>query len=139
MTLTPLHIRVAFPLCQHVITPDASYAAPTLDWLTGPFWSYFRTSRAALGTWTRRNDCDNFARAYAQAAQDAHALTAGNDADALAAGEVFYFQAGDPARGHAINCAFVGADASLVFIEPQTGQPVTLSTNERNSVFFVRF
>lgn len=136
--ITPAQIRLAFPGCRHVLAPDARYQAPTLVWLRGPFWEWFRKERwaANLDKWTRRNDCDNFARAYAQAAQDCHALTTAGTEEGLAVGEVFYTKAG--AGGHAIVTAFVG-DAAPIFIEPQNNAVLPLTPDELSSVFFVRF
>ncbi|HEY1109137.1 MAG TPA: hypothetical protein VGE76_10910 [Opitutaceae bacterium] len=133
-----LEIQLAFPDCR-VVAPDEGYAVPTRDWLLGPFWAWFQKDRWARGLtkWERRNDCDNFARAYAQAAQDCHALSNGSDQEGVAVGEFFYTQA--KGGGHAIVAAFVDSPARLIFIEPQTGREVTLTPEEQASAFFVRF
>lgn len=137
--ITAARIQLQFIGCPHIILPDESYATPTLHWLQGLFWEWFRAARWShnLDRWTRKNDCDNFARAYAQAAQDCHAGSHGSDAEALAVGEYFYQKAG--AGGHAIVAAFVGDPAELVFIEPQSNQLLDLTPAERASAFFVRF
>ena len=135
MAINGAAIRAQFA-CP-VVTADLDYATPTLRWLLGPFWNHFRARRGALGKWTAKNDCDNFARAYAQDAQDSHALSKGSEAQALAVGEIFYVQ--DSGGGHAINAAFVDNPPRLVFIEPQTGQAVDLTPAERASIFFARF
>ncbi len=117
---------------------DASYARPTLAWLQGPFWDSFQADRfAKVGRYTRKNDCDNWARAYAQHAQDCHASSAGNDDEALAVGEFFYTRA-DGRGGHAIVIAIVDGN-KLVTIEPQDGSVLTLTQNEILSCDFARF
>lgn len=116
---------------------DVSYAKPTLKWLQGPFWDWFQKTRWDLGLskWTRKNDCDNFARAYAQAAQDCHSLTS-EDSDALAVGEFWYHR--EKGGAHAIVVA-VTDQPGLTFIEPQNGQILKLTEQEFQSCFFVRF
>jgi hypothetical protein len=116
--------------------PDASYTRPTLRWLQGAFWDAFREDRFnKVGRYSRKNDCDNFARAYAQLAQDCHAMSTGRDAEGLAVGEVFYITR--KGEGHAIVCAFT--DQGRKFIEPQTGRVIDLTENELLSCTFVRF
>lgn len=115
---------------------DESYAAPTLRWLQGAFWDSFQADRfAKVGRYTRKNDCDNWARAYAQHAQDCHAQTAGTEAEALAVGEFFYTRSDGTA--HAICAALT--EQGLTFIEPQTGAALTLTPAEIMSCTFARF
>lgn len=124
---------------RFVVCADDSYAVPTLRWLQGAFWDSFLAERWAKGlkTWERRNDCDNFARAFAQHAQDCHAISTGRDDEGLAVGEFFYTRrTGD---GHAIVVAFVDDDHRRVFIEPQNGQVIDLTPAEIASCSFVRF
>jgi hypothetical protein len=121
---------------------DMTYAEPTLDWLRGPFWDWFLRRRWEIGLkdYSRRNDCDNFARAYAQAAQDcwaATAITAGRDAEAVAVG-VFAYHSETLNGPHAIAVASVST-SDPVFIEPQTGAKYDLSTAEFNSCFFYEY
>lgn len=136
--MTSFQLRQLLPLSAPVLFSDATYAKPTIRWLKGEFWDWFQKSRWDLGLsrWTRKNDCDNFARAYAQAAQDCHSLSVGNNSDALAVGEFWYHQAKGGA--HAIIIA-VTDRPGLTFIEPQTGGELTLTEQEFQSCFFVRF
>ena len=133
--MTQAEIQSSF--ATPVLFADASYARPTLRWLQGQFWDAFRQDRwAKVGSYSRKNDCDNWARAFAQLAQDSHAQTrSGSDDEALAVGEFFYTKASG--EGHAINAAFT--DVGLVFIEPQNGLTLKLTTSEILSCFFVRF
>lgn len=134
--MTATELRAEFPAWVQVIFADTEYAKPTLRWLTDKFWPWFQRQRFNLGLnrWTRKNDCDNFARAYAQAAADCHALTGGNELEGLAVGEFFYIRKDGVA--HAINVAFT--DSGKVFIEPQTGEVIFLTPIEELSAFHVR-
>lgn len=132
--MTAAALQLLFP-CS-VWCPDTTYAEPTLRWLQGAFWQSFRADRwAKVGSYSRKNDCDNWARAYAQHAQDCHAMSHGSEAEALAVGEMFYTKASG--EGHAICVAIT--EQGLVFLEPQNGQVITLSPSEILSCFFVRF
>ncbi len=132
--MTPAEIQTHFS--RAVIFADDEYARPSLAWLQGKFWDAFQRDRwDRVGSYSRKNDCDNWARAYAQLAQDCHAATVGNNAAALAVGEFFY--AREDGVRHAIVCAFV--ESGLVFIEPQNGRVLTLTPSERQLCFFVRF
>lgn len=135
--MTASEIRLDLPLLAPAYLSDATYAKPTLRWLSSTFWDWFWEQRTGLGlrVWSRRNDCDNFARAYCQAAADAHALSSGNNDEGLAVGEFWYQrERGGP---HAIVIAYT--DAGRVFIEPQNGRRLELSEPELKSCFFVRF
>ena len=137
--MTALEIQSKFPepyLARWVLA-DATYALPTMRWLQGPFWDSFQADRWAKGlkTWARKNDCDSFARAYAQHAQDAHAITTGSNDEGLAVGEIFYTR--HDRQNHAIVCAFT--EKGRVFIEPQNGQELAMTPAELGSIFFVRF
>lgn len=145
MSLAALQLSTAFPHIarDRMVLSDATFAAPRLAWLSGPFWEYFTALRwnvmGADGkdarSWTRKNDCDNFARAYAQAAQDCHAISTGSGAEALAVGEFFYHS---PRGPHAIVVAFCERPQP-VFIEPQNNTVLALTPAEVASAFFIRF
>lgn len=133
--MTPLELRSYFRCIA--ICADESYALPTLRWLQGEFWTSFQADRWAKGlkVWARKNDCDSFARAFAQHAQDCHAMSHGSDAEGLAVGEVFYTKR--TGEGHAIVCAFT--EQGRTFIEPQTGLTLELTEGEISCIFFARF
>lgn len=131
-------LRAAFPFQALVILADTEYAEPELAWLQSEFWDWFKARRWKLGLdrWTRRNDCDNFARSYAQDCADCWAVTPGPpDCEGCAVGEFFYVSRNGP---HAIVIACT-ADRGRVYIEPQTGGTLTLTPQEEQSCFFVRF
>lgn len=118
---------------------DASYGKPTEDWLLNKFWPWFRDTRfeANKHKWTPKNDCDNFARRWAMECQDAHADTDQGD-EGLAVGEFCYHASSGAVQGpHAIVVAIT--DQGVIFIEPQTGQRLTLTPNEIISCFRVSF
>lgn len=141
--VTASDLRSKFNDCLicYRIAVDTDYALPTRAWLSGPFWTWFQQMRWNLGLtkWERTNDCDNFARAYAQAAADCYALTPWPDGsprpESIAVGELFYIRKDGAA--HAICVAVTESD--LTFVEPQTGQFLTLDPEELASCFFVRF
>jgi hypothetical protein len=135
-TISALELRQAVPLGFGGIFSDDSFAIPTKRWLLEDFWVWFYERRLELGLmkWTRNNDCDNFARAYAQYAADCHALTS-NQTEGLAVGEFYYRPASG--GGHAIVIALT--DEGVIFIEPQTGKQLQLTQEEISSCFFVRF
>lgn len=121
-------IRATLPLLY-----DASYARPSTRWLTRELYPWFkaRLSEQGLAN-TRRHDCDNFARKFCVAAQDAHALTAGNDAEGLAVGEFLYHSA--KLGPHAVVVAII-EDNEIAFLEPQTGELLNLTPSEISSCF----
>ena len=134
--MTATELRLEFPAYTPVLIADAGYAKPTLRWLQDVFWPWFRADRERKGlrSWTRRNDCDNFARAYAQGAADCHAITAGNDQEGLAVGEYWYHSRNGL---HAVVIAFT--DQGRVYIEPQTGERLQVTQQEEQSCIFARF
>jgi hypothetical protein len=133
--MTADEIRTTFPAWMPPFCYDVSYAVPTRDWLLNKFYPWFKSERwgGGLSAWTRKNDCDNFARAFCVYCQDAHALTPQGD-EGLAVGEFCYQAAAGP---HAIVCAFT--DAGRIFIEPQTGKEITLTEQEIKSCFRASF
>lgn len=136
MILTAEQLRQLVP---GAFCPDQNYAVPTSAWLLKEFYPWFWQMRTALGlrVYSRRNDCDNYARAAAQAAEDCHSLTAGGpDAEGLAVGEFWYRK--DSGEGHAI-CVAIVDDGRRIFFEPQSGDELKLTSKEFASCYFARF
>jgi hypothetical protein len=135
--LTASEIRSQFPAWVPLRLTDETYARPTAAWLRDMFWPWFQRKRWDLGLsrWARKNDCDNFARAYAQYAADCHALTAGEEAEGLAVGEFCYIGTTHAKGPHAIVVAFT--DEGKIYVEPQTGQRLALTPTEELSCFAV--
>jgi hypothetical protein len=142
--MTPAEIALFFPAPRTLLAlPHFSandYAVPTLEWLQGPFWDFFKTRYWATDSdkWKFRWECRDFARAYACAAQECWGNSAPDQAaesDALAVGE-FWFNP-EPGKGHAICPAFT--EQGLVFIDPQTNALCALTTEQYSSRYFLRF
>lgn len=134
--MTTAALQQLFPSYTPFYAADSEYAQPTLGWLKNAFYTYFWNDRVGKGlkTWARKNDCDNFARAYAQAASDCHGISAGSDKEGLAVGEFWYHS---PAGPHAIVVAIV--DDQPVYIEPQTGNVLQLTAQQISTCFLVKF
>jgi hypothetical protein len=144
VTLTPAQLRALLPAGCPAFFCDDGYDVPAAGWLLEEFYPWFWQMRTALGlrAYARKNDCDNFARAAASAAQDCHALTPSapgglGGAQALAVGE-FWYQRAAGEGAHAI-CVQVTPGGSLSFFEPQSGRSLALTPEEIKSCYFVRF
>lgn len=135
--MTSKDIRILLPVTAYFYAADENYAKPALAWLTDVFWNWFWADRTNKGLlkWDRRNDCDNFARAYAQSCEDCHAITAGNTDEGLAVGQFYYHQ--DIGGVHAIVAAVT--ENGLTFIEPQTGAVLKLTDKEISTAFLCLF
>lgn len=133
--MTRAEIAAFFPFPVVPFFYDDTYGAPTHSWLFTSFYPWFRETLRREGNegWTRKHDCDNFARRFAVHAQEAHAET-GDRNEGLAVGEFCYIS---PRGPHAIVCAIT--DKGLTFIEPQTGGELTLTQQELQSCFRVSF
>lgn len=117
---------------------DGSYARVTNDWLFNKFTPWFIRDRKQrqLGTWSRKNDCDNAARTFCVLAQDAHVNTDQPD-EAVAVGEFCYIASTHVQGPHAIVLAVT--EDGVVFLEPQDGRRLTLSPTEIQTCFRVSF
>jgi hypothetical protein len=137
--MTRADIQPFFPAWAPVFLYDESYARPTNDWIFNKFYPWFKTKRwnNDVSRWTRKNDCDNFARAFCVFAQDAHADSVGSTDEGLAVGEFCYIGSSHVKGPHAIVCAFT--EDGLIFIEPQTGQRLALTPSEIQTCFRVSF
>jgi hypothetical protein len=118
-----------------------NFAVPTLAWLQGPCFEYFKARywNLNLDKWHFKWECRDFARAFAVCAHECHALTPGApaDSDALAVGEIWFIPDAHVFTGHAI-CPCV-TDAGLVFLDPQTNQLWPLTPEQFDSSYFRRF
>lgn len=142
MILTAAQIRSYYPQGA-VFVSDGTFATPTSVWLERVFYPWFWEFRTQLGlrAYSRKNDCDNFARSASSAAQDCHALTndgasPGEKAEGLAIGEFWYRKT--DGEMHAINTGIFDAGVRR-FWEPQTGQFLELTPEEIASCTFVYF
>jgi hypothetical protein len=127
-------------LAPGAILGEDNYAEVNSAWLAR-WYPTFRAKLFKIGLthWDRRFDCNRFADFYANLAQAWFALEmfhSDTPAEALALGPVWYRR--DDNRGsHAIIQALT--ERGRVFIDPQTGEEVQLSLNERRSCFVQLF
>jgi len=109
------------------------------------FSTGFTQFKTALGvtTWTDTSwDCDKFSIACSFYAKWLNQISKNRHiAAALAVGELYYLKNAEAGGAHAINVFIVqeGDVLQLLFYEPQTAQPVTLSSAELKSVSFWKF
>ena len=152
--ISPKEIRAAFAalapeLFVHV--PDREYDCPSREWLMDKYTEWFKTKQYKLGVQKfadEVNDCDDYSARYRVGAQILNArrlyknvlkqlVGMKMEPCPVAVGEVWYKTR--IGGGHAINCAFIDDERTLVFIEPQTCSIVSLNQDELKSMFFVRF
>lgn len=120
---------------------DTAYGQVNSKWLP-EFYKRWRTELFDKGVvrWEGRFDCNKFAAAFCSSAQieyymdNFHTWTPGQ---ALAVGEVWYKPDAAGGKGHAVIVAMT--ERGAVYIEPQTGGEITMTSRELESVFFKRF
>lgn len=145
--MTRAEISAFFPPAGLVGAPHfgaMSYAVPTLAWLRGPFWDFFKTRYWETNSdkWKFRWECRDFTRAYACAAQECWGNMVATGAaaadDGLTVGEIWFIpDAYDASKGHAIAPAIT--DVGRVFIDPQTNQLCNLTDAQIASRYFLRW
>lgn len=137
--LTSLQVanHVGFP----VVLKDATYAEVSSAWLRDYYGEFRKTLfRQGVVKWEETFDCDDFASFYVSlAAVRFFTATWSSEfpAEALALGEFWYRPDGKRGQGHAIVTALT--ERGQVFIEPQSGQELTLTDSERLSRYLVKF
>ena len=118
-----------------------NYAVPTLEWLQGPLWTFYRDRLWSenLDKWSVKFECRDFTLSYMAAARECWALTPGNeDMDAPAVGDIWFIpDATKPFEGHSIAPVFT--ENGLQFIDPQNNQLWPMSPEQFSSRYFVRF
>ena len=128
----------------HVVLTDADYATPDRYWLsTNFYWAFKRNLMSNnLYQWKEYHDCDNKAFRYWQFASDCHARTMMlREKQGLPIFEgisvgVFFFKQ-ETRYGHAVNFAIT--KEGVEFIEPQNGQFIKLTKEERETAWFAIF
>ncbi len=149
--MTPATIeRVLFDLgvstSIHRMVADGEYATTSTEYLFGPFAAGWAIKRdQMLGAYkSGKTDCDDYARACAEYAQECYRETKdAKSGRALAFGEFWYVS---PQGPHAINFAFVRDhlaadeynDPTVVFFEPQTASSLHLRREETASCLAYR-
>lgn len=119
-----------------------NYAVPTLAWLQGPLWDFFKARlwNENLDKWQTRWECRDFTLMYMAAARECWALTPGNDtSDAPAVGDIWFRPYWlDPTQpGHSIAPVFT--ENGLQFIDPQNNTLWPMSPGQFSSRYFLRF
>lgn len=134
--MTATDIRSTFPAWTPVLLYDASYAKLQLAYLLDEYYPWFRRwlEGMGLGAWDRRWDCDDFALMFVAGMKIAHRKTAGVSSESPAVGVFCYHSPGGP---HAIVVAYT--DHGQVFIEPQTGKQLDLTSTQVSSCFAASF
>lgn len=113
---------------------DQSYAEVNADALP-EFYDWYRSRLFDLGLarWDSRQDCDDFANLYADLIQLKFYLGQWGsvpipNAEALAVAR-YWYRPGTGTQAHAINAVLT--QRGLLFVEPQNGQLLTLTNDER--------
>ena len=119
-----------------VRTGDVTYAQVNSAWLK-KFYERYRADLSRMGVvkWDQRFDCRRFAGMYTELAQSEffqESFHSSEPAHTLALGPVWYLR-DNGKGGHAIIVAFT--ERGRLFIDPQTGQEVELSTREVASIY----
>lgn len=117
------------------VCTDENYVHPDRAWFFGPFARAVMNNVRNLGLdkWHKdANDCDKFSRRVSQWARDAWALTNPDSESGIAVADFLYTPDGSK-TGHAIVCAvvYISGLPKLLFMEPQSGQEITLSPQEK--------
>lgn len=133
-------IKAILPLTAFVLFGDASYEVVPSRWLTTTVAAHHFDMRVKQGLhrYSGKNDCDDFVRSFAQAAQDLYATSTGQDGpQAVAVGEFWYIND----TTNLPHCVVVAVDKKegLFFICAQKHYRITLSPKEIASCYFVRF
>jgi hypothetical protein len=127
---------VGFP----VILKDATYAEVSSAWLRS-FYDDFRAVlfREGVTKWEETFDCDDFAAFYVSLANVRYfnaTWSSSRPAQGLALGEYWFRPDGKRGEGHAVVTALT--ERGQIYIEPQSGQELTLSQNEKLSRYVVK-
>lgn len=144
-------------LGKTMIVPDVYYWLPSREFVTKkllPLYKKYKEEKHF--TYGPKFDCDDFSRNFSIFAQSVYTdLVINKNIEAICAGELYYvpdpetvFYIGGkfifnvktiPAgENHAINIIILD-DMSVMFIEPQTGEEVTLSPTEKHNIIFCKF
>lgn len=117
-----------------VYVGDSSYAVVRKDWLVD-FYPKYRDRLFKLGVtkWDDSFDCNHFSYNFVALAQTDYYVTSFHDrsrANTLAVGLIWYMKQGT--QGHSIVMAVT--EQGIVYMEPQTGQFVTLTESEKATI-----
>ena len=126
-----------FPNLAYVYTVDRDYICPSRRWVMSAYrkwyldllWEWgFVAKDVNSVIWKTHFDCDNYSSLFRSLAGVRHGRRRKAEAQGVAIGSMGYLNAGE--GPHAINCAFVGEQADLMFIEPQGVKEIILTEAE---------
>ena len=131
---------------QAIVVVDNTFAIPDSEWWLR-FNPDFQNLAVKLGYRYKPEieDCDDFSRLYSLIAQHTFRLQYQDHAYPVLVGEFYYapdkLRPTDPRVCHAVNIVGLWQDGKLcfMFIEPNGGIPIRLSTREIESCYYVRF
>lgn len=133
--------RDEFPNAKCIIS-DTTHMSPNKSWVSGKLYSHydFWLIENGLNRWKKHWDCDNFAFAFYTFAQICHSRQMDKNgktssAQGLSIGVMFYRIRGE--SGHAINIIYT--EDKLWGFEPQTGEFLNLTEEEKDSCWFIVF
>ena len=117
---------------------DDIYVQVDKAWLACEFKTSFAEFREKYGIVydPKAFDCENFGRLYSNWADMLHSRTPGHPVSGVAIGTFAYTR--DDALRHGINIAICNG-GEVVFIEPQSGNIIQLSENEKWNALDCRF
>lgn len=110
---------------------DEFFNLPSYDWVFNAFYPYFQKElrRLKIDGWSNKFDCEDFTKFFKTLAQACHKSSKGT-AEGLAVGEISYTKTSG--EYHSIN--IIETEKGLIFLEPQTGESLILTENEKNSI-----
>lgn len=117
---------------------DDMFAQVDKHWIETVLKDSFNDFRARykIAYNTQAFDCENFSRLYANWADILHSRTPGHPVSGIAIGTFAFTR--DDGLNHAINIAICN-NGEVVFIEPQSGNIIQLSDNEKWNALDCRF
>jgi len=147
LTVSSQRLRSLFYNVSHVIIPDTTYWMYTREFIVGKGYTGFQNwlfQSFDILDWKPNYDCDNWSSAfkfYMQSLHFYHNHSNSKTSESVAIGEVYY-QPDNSKIGHAINVAVIPDyvyDYKKLYIEPQTGKEVILTSQEEDSIYATMF
>ncbi len=125
---------------------DAFYVTHTIDYFTGKGYKKFKKwlHRTGIFNFSYSFDCDNYAEAYRVYTHLVHTTYLKrnklNDAKKQSIGVGIIWYTKDDGIGHAINIILTKNDDYndvILFFEPQTGDVIELTENEKQTINYI--
>ena len=146
-------LKYRFKNVKSLTISDNTYWLPSRDYVSIRLLPNFTKNNTIK--YSIKFDCDDFSKKFSVYAQEFYTKTVMNkNMESIAVCEIFYMKKIRPLNlrigntivelpgyvrsRHAINCIVLD-DLSLMFIEPQSGEEVSLSNDEIKSIYFCKF